>query len=93
MISKKEIKHIAKLSRIGLKEKEIESMKKDFFEILNYIDLLKEIDEEAKKREEKNNLSLREDNSKEKDSEVIKRLVNCSPKKEKKYLKVKSIFK
>ena len=41
MISKEEVKHIAKLSRLELTEKEVEKMQKDLSAILDYFDLLK----------------------------------------------------
>jgi aspartyl-tRNA(Asn)/glutamyl-tRNA(Gln) amidotransferase subunit C len=44
MISKDEVKHIAKLARLELTEKEIEKMQKDLSEILDYFNLLKRAD-------------------------------------------------
>lgn len=41
MISKEEVKRIAKLARLELSENEIEKMQKDMSEILDYFDLLK----------------------------------------------------
>ena len=41
MISKDEVKHIAKLARLELTEKEITKMQKDMSVILDYFDLLK----------------------------------------------------
>ncbi len=44
MISKEEVKHIAKLARLGLSEKEIEKMREELSKILDYIEKLKEVD-------------------------------------------------
>ncbi len=44
MISKEEVKHIAKLARLGLTEKEIKKMQKELSSILDYIEKLKEVD-------------------------------------------------
>lgn len=44
MISDKEIRHIAKLARIKINEKEERSLKKDLSSILEYIDKLNEVD-------------------------------------------------
>jgi len=44
MISKEEVKHIAKLARLELTEKEIEKMQKDMSAILDYFNLLKKAD-------------------------------------------------
>ena len=44
MINKEEVKHIAKLARIGLTEKEIAKFQKELSSILDYIGKLKEVD-------------------------------------------------
>jgi aspartyl-tRNA(Asn)/glutamyl-tRNA(Gln) amidotransferase subunit C len=44
MINKDEVQHIAKLARLGLGEKEIEKMEKELSLILDYFNLLKEVD-------------------------------------------------
>jgi aspartyl-tRNA(Asn)/glutamyl-tRNA(Gln) amidotransferase subunit C len=44
MLSKDEVKHIASLARIGLKENEIEKYQKDLSAVLNYFEKLKELD-------------------------------------------------
>jgi len=44
MISKQEVKHIAKLARIGITKKEEEKFAKDLSSILDYIEKLKEVD-------------------------------------------------
>lgn len=44
MISKDEVKHIAKLARLELTEKEVEKMQKDMSAILDYFNLLKKAD-------------------------------------------------
>ncbi|NMB07414.1 MAG: Asp-tRNA(Asn)/Glu-tRNA(Gln) amidotransferase subunit GatC [Tissierellia bacterium] len=47
MISKEEINHIAKLSKIKLNEKEIEDFSKEFTETLEYLEIIKEVDLEG----------------------------------------------
>lgn len=44
MIKKEEIKHIAKLARIDLSEEEISLMQKEVSSILDYFNLLSEVD-------------------------------------------------
>ena len=44
MISNEEVKHIAKLARLGLAEKEIERYQKELSSILDYIEKLKKVD-------------------------------------------------
>ena len=43
MISKKEVKNIAKLARLDLSEKEIKRYQKELSKILDYIEKLKEV--------------------------------------------------
>jgi len=53
MITKEEVKHIAKLARLGLTEKEIETYQKELSSIFDYIEKLKiELPEEASQRDE-----------------------------------------
>ena len=44
MIKKEEVKHIAKLARLGLTEKEINEFRKELSSILDYIEKLKKVD-------------------------------------------------
>ena len=46
MNTKKQVKHIAKLARLGLTQKEIEKMQKNLSLILNYFKILEEINTE-----------------------------------------------
>ena len=47
MISKEEVKHIAKLARLGLTEKEREKMQKELSSILDYIEKLGDEDKSS----------------------------------------------
>jgi len=65
MINKQDIKHIAKLARLGLTIKEIETYQKDLSLILNYIEKLKiELPEEAKMKKKTESSSPEADISK-----------------------------
>ena len=44
MISEKEVKHVAKLARIALTQKEVKKFQKELSKILDYIEKLKEVD-------------------------------------------------
>lgn len=107
MISKKEVKHIAKLARLGLTEKEIEKFQKELSAILDYFAFLKEVDilktelpKEAKVLFAVEPTShpleienvMREDEAKEKKLEIRKKLVEMAPEKKKGYLKTESIL-
>lgn len=92
MISKEEVKHIAKLARLELTEKEIEKMQKDLSSILDYFDLLKKIPKtEVIQRSVSENSNLRKD-------EVISShdirggLIEALPDKKDDHIKVKSIL-
>jgi len=100
MIKKQEVQHIAKLARLGLTKKEIEKFQKELSSILDYFNLLKEVDvseveptfhpaECFLKRE----LSImREDIEKSQKKEVVNKLVEAAPKRKSRHIRVKAIF-
>ncbi len=94
MISKEEVKHIAKLARLGLSEKETEKFQKELSSILDYIEKLKEVDiseVEATSHPLFVENVMREDEPHQ--GEDGKKLVGQSPEKKDNFIKVKSIFK
>ncbi|PIR90335.1 Asp-tRNA(Asn)/Glu-tRNA(Gln) amidotransferase GatCAB subunit C [bacterium (Candidatus Gribaldobacteria) CG07_land_8_20_14_0_80_33_18] len=91
MVSKKEVCHIAKLARIGLKDTEIEKMQKELSLILDYFKNLAEVDISKVKLISDSIFNVtRED--KIKTEENIFKLIETAPQKEKGYIKVKSVF-
>jgi aspartyl-tRNA(Asn)/glutamyl-tRNA(Gln) amidotransferase subunit C len=93
-IGKEEVKHIAKLARLGLSEKEIEKYQKELSKILDYIEKLKEIDiskVEPTSHPLKIKNVMREDEEKEK-FKAVKKLLDLMPEREGNYLKVKKII-
>jgi len=65
MITKEEVKHIAKLARLGLTEKEIGKYQKELSSILDYIEKLKiELPKEAKMKKKTKSSSPEVDISK-----------------------------
>lgn len=105
MISEKEVKHIAKLARLGLKEDEIKKMQKELSKILDYVEKLQKADvssvkskNQSLKRLNKIENVMREDRAKVLKSgqvgkkEMSKRLLSLAPQIQNRYLKVKSIF-
>ena len=96
MISKKEVKHIAKLARLGLSEKEMEKMEKELSSILEYFEKLKEVDvsqiEPTFHSVPIENV-MREDKINEKCKMQSAKLLYLAPDTKDGYLKVKSIFK
>jgi len=101
MISKEEVKHIAKLARIGLTEAEIKKFQKELSSILDYFDALKEVDvlkveptfHSAEHFFEKKLEIMREDKNKAQSIEIVRKLREAVPDKEKGYVKVKSVLK
>jgi aspartyl-tRNA(Asn)/glutamyl-tRNA(Gln) amidotransferase subunit C len=94
MISKEEVKHIAKLARLSLSEKEIERMQKDLAKILDYVEKLKEVDvSKTKPFSMKLENVFRKDEAKSKDFSEIKNLIEMAPERKENYIKVKSVFK
>lgn len=93
MISKEEVEHIARLSRIRLKENEIEKFQKDFSNILDYVSLMKtaKIPKSKKTPAEGNNV-LREDAVLQEKEERVEKLIGLAPNKEQRQIKVKAIL-
>lgn len=95
MISKKEVKHIAKLARLGLGEKEIEKMEKELSLILDYFNLLKEVDVSGIEpsfyfAEELKKITAREDCVKK--SKKAKKLLDSVPETKEDFVRVKTIL-
>ena len=95
MIQKEEVKHIAKLARLGLTEKEIEKFQKELSSILDYFEKLKEVD--VSKIEPTTHSVLlgsvmRKDKEKGADIEVRNKLIEAVPDKKESFVKVKSIL-
>jgi len=97
MISKEEVKHIAKLARLGLTEKEIERFQKELSSILDYVEQLKKADiskAEAISHAFKIENIVREDRIRENRIKPEgQKLVEMAPESKNKYIKVKSILK
>ncbi len=95
MISKEEVKHIAKLARLGLTEKEIEKFQKELSSILDYFEKLKEVDTSKTDPTTHSVLLesiIRKDETKEMDIEIRNKLIELSPDKKERFVKVKSIL-
>jgi len=95
MINKEEVKHIADLARLGLTEKELESMQKNFSSILDYVETLKEVDvssiEKSFSERGARNIT-REDVAVETPKEERDRLIDMFPETKDNYLKTKKIL-
>lgn len=94
MLSKEEVKHIAKLARLGLSDKEIGKFQKELSSILDYVEKLKKVDVSGIQAtshplEVKN--VVREDKPRKWEA-GSERLVKMAPDKKEGYVKVKSIF-
>lgn len=97
MITKEEVKHIAKLARLGLTEEEVGKFQKDLSSILGYIEKLKEVDISGV--DPMNYSALKEDAGtgrgdevRAADSETRKKIIEQAPETKDGYLKVKSIL-
>lgn len=93
MINKKEIKHIAKLARLGLAEEKVEKMQKELSAILDYFEKLKEVDvsdvEPTSHSMRIENVMRKDERNKEK---VEKDLIDMAPDQKDGFLKVQSIL-
>lgn len=95
MIKREEVQHIAKLARLDLTPKEIEKMQKELSLILDYFNLLKEINTERvvpTSHSIEIESVMRKDESKKEDIEKINKLIEMTPEKKKRYIKVKAIL-
>lgn len=97
MIQKQEVLKIARLARIELGEKEVEKFQKDLSSILDYFELLKEVNTDKvnptfhpSESYFKENVA-RED--KARPDNIADDLVKQAPDKKDRYIKVKSILK
>ena len=96
MIKKEEVKHIAKLARLGLSENEEKKMTKDLSLILDYFDKLKEVDVSNVDLASQNTVIKnikRKDNSSGPSLERSEELLKGTPNKKGRYVKVKAVFK
>lgn len=100
MIKKEEVQHIAKLARLGLKESDIKKFQKELSEILDYFNLLKEADVsevEPTYHPAERFLKIigpaRKDEAKLESADVIEKIIESAPDKERNYIKVKSVLK
>lgn len=94
MLSSKEVQHIAKLARIGLTDEEILRFQRDLGSILEYFEILREVDASSIPLTTHTRLQnvTRTDAAKAKGSHESQRLLEMAPETKDGYLKVKSIL-
>ena len=96
MISKQEVRHIAKLARLNMSEKEEEKFAKELSSILDYVEKLKQADiremEPISHPFEIENVVRKDEERIGKDKSGNQRLVEMAPESKNGYIKVKSIF-
>lgn len=94
MLSKEEVKHIAKLARLGLTEKEIGKFQKELSSILDYIEKLKKVDI-SKVGPTSHPLLIKNvmRQDKEEPKTINEKLLKLAPEIKGKHFKVKSILK
>ncbi len=97
MISEQDVKHIAKLARFQLTKKETVKIQKELSSILDYFNLLQKADfKQSSLIQPKNGLTkneTREDFAIKQSTKTVNRLLESAPKKEKGYIKVKTILR
>jgi aspartyl-tRNA(Asn)/glutamyl-tRNA(Gln) amidotransferase subunit C len=96
MLSKEEVLKIAKLARLELSEKEVETMQKDLSAVLDYFEILKKIDTSNVKLENKDILDIekitRKDEVLFENNKTNDWLLNQASDKKDDYIKVKAIL-
>lgn len=97
MISKEDVKHIAKLSRIELSDKEVKRFQKDLSSVLDYFEMLKEVDTEGVMPTFHSSENYFKENVVRQDrvesGDIADELINAASDKKERYIKVKSVFK
>ncbi|MFC1756919.1 Asp-tRNA(Asn)/Glu-tRNA(Gln) amidotransferase subunit GatC [Patescibacteria group bacterium] len=92
-ISKKDVKNLSILARVGIDDKEIEPMQKDLEKILEFVSKLKSAktsDVDAKTSDAEN--LMREDKDPHKSGEYTEDLLNQAPNLGRGFVKVKKVF-
>lgn len=99
MIKKEDVRHIAKLARLGITVEEEGKFQKDLSSVLEYIELLNEVnvsDIEPTFHTTENYIDkkriMREDKASRESEETIDQLIKAVPHKKGRHVKVKAIF-
>ena len=95
MISKDQVKHIARLARLGLSEKEIQKMQKELSLILDYFEKLRKIDISDIKpytHAIKIENVTREDKTEKKSETKTQKLLKLIPEAKEGYVKTKQVL-
>ncbi len=94
MITKEQIKNLAKLARLKLSDEEIESLAEDLSKILNYVKKIEELNLENIEPLTSiiDKLEFREDEERKGDDEEREKIINNFPQRENNYLKVPKIL-
>jgi aspartyl-tRNA(Asn)/glutamyl-tRNA(Gln) amidotransferase subunit C len=93
MISKKEVKHIADLARVGVNDEEINRFSQDLSSILDWMEQLNEIDvEKVEPTAHITGLENRTREDKESDFENKEGIIKLFPEEKNNYNKVKSVL-
>ncbi|MEA3344525.1 MAG: Asp-tRNA(Asn)/Glu-tRNA(Gln) amidotransferase subunit GatC [Patescibacteria group bacterium] len=100
MISKQEVKHIAKLARLGINEQECRKFQKELSAILDYFNLLEEVDvsnvkptfHSAEDLLNKKFSITRKDVANIENNKIADKLLKAAPDRKDRYVKVKKIL-
>ena len=97
MISKEDVKQVAKLARIEVSSKEEEKFSKELTLILNYIDKLNEVDTKGVEPLDQvtgiKNVIRKDENPTTASKEDKERLIGQAPSNKKGFVKVKAVLK
>lgn len=96
MIDKDQVKHIASLARLKVKDEEVDKLSKDLSAILDYVKELNKVDvsdvSPTLSATSSENVFREDDEPDKQDVELAKKLINLAPDSEDDYIKVKSIL-
>lgn len=96
-ITKQEVKHIAKLARLNLGDKEVEKFEKELSLVLDYIKVLDEVDvstiEPTSHPFKIKNTARKDEPVLDKNNDQAEKIIGLAPDTKNNYLKVKPILK
>ncbi|MBI4120792.1 MAG: Asp-tRNA(Asn)/Glu-tRNA(Gln) amidotransferase subunit GatC [Parcubacteria group bacterium] len=96
MVTREQVEHIAKLARIELTDSELEKFQKDFSSILDYFEVLKNLDtsnESPLTHAVLLSNVAREDVAKDPDIDLAQELLDMAPTQDQGFIQVKEVWK
>lgn len=95
MINKEDVKHIAKLARLGLEDEEVAKLEKELSAILDYEEQLRKVNVDGVEPTSHSVVVenvFRKDETGKKEDGLADELIKAAPDRKERHLKVKAVF-